>query len=103
MDSRITIDRAQIEDFCQRWHITDFALFGSVLRDDFGPNSDVDVLVCFAPGTEYSIFDLTVMQDELSEMLGRSVDLVEWESVERSENYIRRGNILGSLEHVYVA
>ncbi len=100
---RIPIDRAKIEDFCRRWKITEFALFGSVLREDFRPESDVDVLVSFAPDTRYSLFDLVHMQDELERLFGRKVDLVERRAVERSENYIRRKHILSSVESVYVA
>jgi predicted nucleotidyltransferase len=103
MNARIPIDRNKIAEFCRRWKITEFALFGSVLRDDFRPDSDVDVLVTFAPETRYSLFDLVHMQDELKEIFGREVDLVERKAVERSENYIRRKHILRSIEPVYVA
>ncbi len=103
MSARIPIDHEKITEFCRRWKITEFALFGSVLRDDFRPESDVDVLVTFAPETRYSLFDLVHMQDELKEIFGREVDLVERKAVERSENYIRRKHILRSIEPVYVA
>ena len=103
MSARIPLDRKKIAEFCRRWKITEFALFGSVLRDDFRPDSDVDVLVTFAPETRYSLFDLVHMQDELKEIFGREVDLVERKAVERSENYIRRKHILSSVEPVYVA
>ncbi len=71
---RIAIDRARIAEFCRRHHIRRLALFGSVLREDFGPNSDVDVLVEFDPEhvPGLAFFD---MQEELSELLGRKVDL----------------------------
>jgi len=103
MSARIPIDRKKIAEFCRRWKITEFALFGSVLRDDFRPDSDVDVLVTFAPDTRYSLFDLVHMQDELQQIFGREVDLVERKAVEKSENYIRRKHILSSVEPVYVA
>ena len=93
----------QIAGFCRRWGITEMALFGSVLRDDFGPNSDIDVLVIFEPNARWSLFDLVRMEDELAHILGRRVDLVERRSVERSENYIRRRNILSGAETIYVA
>lgn len=99
----IDIPYKEIADFCQKWKIREFALFGSVLRDDFQPNSDIDVSVTFFPEAKYSLFDLVHMQDELKEIFGREVDLVERRSVERSENYIRRKHILNSLEVVYVA
>jgi predicted nucleotidyltransferase len=79
------------------------ALFGSVLRDDFRPDSDVDVLVTFAPEAHHGLFDLVDMEDELSVIFGRRVDLVERPGVERSENYIRRRSILRSAQPVYVA
>ena len=103
MKARILFDRDRLADFCRRWRIVELALFGSVLRDDFRPESDVDVLVKFAPDSQYGLFDLVHMQDELSELLRRNVDLVEREAVERSENYIRRRHILSNLEQVYVA
>lgn len=72
--ARIAIPQAEIEAFCRRHHIRRMALFGSVIRDDFTPDSDVDVLVEFEPGKTpgYAFFG---MQDELSELLGRQVDL----------------------------
>ncbi len=100
---KIHIPLKQIEAFCRRWKIKELALFGSVLRDDFRPDSDVDVLVTFEVDTRWSLFKMIDMQDELKEVLGRKVDLVERLSVERSENYIRRRHILHSLEPVYVA
>ncbi len=99
----ISINQEKIKDCCRRWKISEFSLFGSVLREDFRPDSDVDVLVTFAEDAKWSLFDLVTMQEELKEVLGREVDLVERRTVERSENYIRRRHILQSLEQVYVA
>jgi len=79
------------------------AIFGSVLRDDFKPDSDVDLMVEFEAGKEPGLFELVDMQESLSDILGRKVDLVERQSIERSENYIRRRHILQSLETIYVA
>jgi len=98
----IAIDQQKIEAFCRRWRIRELALFGSVLREDFRPDSDVDVLVTFVEGTHWSLLDMVTMQEELRETIGREVDLVERRAVERSENYIRRRHILQSLEQVYV-
>ena len=103
MSVRIAIDRERIADFCRRWKIVEFSLFGSVLRDDFRPDSDIDVLVSFAPDADWSLFDHVAMADELKAMLGRKVDLVTRRAIERSENWIRRKGILGSAEPVYVA
>ena len=72
---QIEIPREKVVEFCHKWKIIEFSLFGSVLRDDFRPDSDVDVLVTFAPDTKYSLFDLVHAQDELEKILGRKVDL----------------------------
>ena len=103
MGIRITIPDEKISGFCRRNHIRSLALFGSVLRDDFRPDSDVDVLIEFEPGQEPGLMELVAMEDELSQILGRKVDLVERKAVERSENYIRRRHVLESVEPVYVA
>jgi hypothetical protein len=99
----IDLPMEQIADFCQRWKITEFALFGSVLRDDFRPDSDIDVLVTFAPDAEWSLFDHMHAEEELSQLLGRDVDLVNRHAVEESRNYIRRKAILRSARTIYVA
>jgi predicted nucleotidyltransferase len=92
-----------IAAFCRRWKITELALFGSVLRDDFRPDSDVDVLVRFAPDTDYSLVAYARMANELSDLLGRTVDLVSRAEVEQSANWIRRQEILHSAEVYYAA
>jgi predicted nucleotidyltransferase len=98
---KIEIPTDEIADFCRRWKVTELALFGSVLREDFGPDSDIDALVSFAPDARWSLLDLVRMQDELKAVLGREVDLVQRVAVERSENYIRRKSILSNLEVIY--
>jgi uncharacterized protein len=103
MGARISVDNAKIAEFCGKWKITEFALFGSVLRDDFTPDSDVDVLVTFAPDAGHGLFDLLHMQEEITQILGREVDLVSRAGIERSPNYIRRKAILSSTEIVYAA
>ncbi|MFH1738309.1 MAG: nucleotidyltransferase family protein [bacterium] len=75
MTSKLHIPRERITDFCQRNRIRKMSLFGSVLRDDFGPESDVDVLVEFESGARVGLFKLAGMEIELGEMLGRKVDL----------------------------
>lgn len=87
--------------FCKRWKVTEFALFGSVLRADFGHDSDIDVMVTFAPEARWSLLDLVRMQQELEDIFGRSVDLVEKEAIIRSPNYIRRKNIMQSARVIY--
>jgi hypothetical protein len=103
MNRHITIPKNEIEVFCRRNHIRELALFGSALRDDFGPDSDVDVMVEFEYGQEPGLMQMTAMESGLSEILGHKIDLVERQSVEQSENYIRRLHILQSLETIYVA
>ncbi len=92
-----------IADFRRRWKITELALFGSVLRDDFRPDSDIDVLVTFADDARWTLFHVVEMQDELAAIFGGDVDLVERRAIERSENYTRRNHILRSVETMYVA
>ena len=93
----------EISDFCQRWRITEFALFGSVLRDDFGAESDLDILVAFAPDADWSLLDHVKMEQELEALLGRRVDLLSRRSVERSHNWLRRREILDTAEVVYAS
>jgi predicted nucleotidyltransferase len=100
---RVSIPRKKLAAFCKRWKISELALFGSVLRDDFHPNSDIDLLVSFRPKAKISLFDLVRMQNELQEIFGRDVDLVERRAIEKSENYIRRKNILNNTKVVYAA
>lgn len=103
MPARMNIDTNAVAGFCSRWKITEFALFGSVLRDDFRPDSDLDILVTFAPEAKWTLFDHVDMQDELEEMFGRKVDLVSRRGIEQSANYIRRRAILESAEVLYAA
>jgi predicted nucleotidyltransferase len=100
---QFVIPKSAVADFCRRWQVTEFCLFGSVLRDDFRPDSDIDVLVTFAPEARHSVFDLMRMEKELAEMFGRKVDLVDRRVLEASPNYIRRRHILDSAEVVYAA
>jgi predicted nucleotidyltransferase len=93
----------QIAEYCRRWKITELALFGSALRDDFGPESDIDLLVTFEPDAPWSLLDIVHMQYELADMLDRPVDLVERRAIERSENWIRRRQILGTAQTFYVS
>jgi len=103
MPTRISVEREKIAAFCQRWQIAELAFFGSVLRNDFRPDSDVDVLVTFAPEAEWSLFDHMAMEEELSALLGRKVDLVSRRAIERSANWIRRQAILETAESYYAA
>jgi len=95
---KIVLPQDRIADFCRRWKIVEFALFGSVLRDDFRPDSDIDVLVSFAPDARWSLFDWVGMIDELRAIFGREVHLVEKEAL---RNPYRRYTILATKEVVY--
>jgi len=102
-DRAVAIPKDEIADCCQRWQVTELTLFGSVLRQDFQPASDVDILISFAPEAHWGLFALVQMQEELEAILGRKVDLVSRRAVEQSDNCIRRKSILSNLEVVYAA
>jgi uncharacterized protein len=100
---QIMVPKDRITAFCQKWKITELALFGSVLREDIRPDSDVDVLVTFSPDSDWGVDHLLNMKEELEELFERAVDLVEKRLVEESRNYIRRKHILSHMEAVYAA
>lgn len=100
---KFNVPKEKIEAFCGRWRIAEFAFFGSVLRDDFRPDSDLDVLVTFAPEANWSLLDQVQMQQELELLLGRAVDLVSRRAIENSANWIRRREILRTAQPFYVA
>jgi len=91
----------EISQFCQRWQIKELALFGSILRPDFRPESDVDVLVDFQPETSWSLFDLVDMYEELKQIFQREVDLVTRRSLRYSLNPKRSHAILSTAEVIY--
>jgi predicted nucleotidyltransferase len=97
---KISLPRKKLGNFCQRWNIRELALFGSALRDDFRPDSDIDLLVSFDPGAKWSVFDLLTMQEELKTLLGREIDLVEREAL---RNPFRRYTILNTRKVIYAA
>jgi predicted nucleotidyltransferase len=99
MDARIPIDYQRIAAVCRLWQVTELSLFGSVLRDDFKPESDVDVLVTFAPEAEIGFLALAKMQRELSGILGRPVDLVPKDGLKP----LIRNQVLASAHVVYAA
>lgn len=99
----VEIPTAQLEDFCRRWKITELALFGSALREDFRPDSDIDLLVTFAPDAEWGLLDHVRMEQELADLIGRKVDLVSRWGIEHSRNWLRRKAILESAYPIYVA
>jgi len=97
----IEIPEDKIETFCRKWKIREFSIFGSVLRGDFGPESDVDCLVVFAPDADWSLLDVIRAEQELGALLGRPVDLIEKQVVEESGNWIRRRSILSTARTIY--
>ena len=101
--SRIGLSMKAIEAFCNHWRVEEFALFGSVLREDFGPESDIDIMIRFKTERTPSLFGIVDMERELGDMFGRRVHLVTRAAVEGSRNYLRRKAILGSAKVVYSA
>ena len=100
MAEKMAVDHDRIADFCRRWKVKELALFGSVLREDFTPESDVDVLVTFEPGEQWDLFDIVAMKKELGGIFGREVDLVLRESL---VNPFRRHRILETKQVIHVA
>ena len=100
MGARVSIDRSRIADFCRKWRVRELAIFGSALRDDFGPDSDVDVLVELDPDHHLSLYDWVDMIDELRAIFGREVDLVAKGGL---RNPFRRNEILRTAEVLYAA
>ena len=103
MNSIISIEQDKIEDFCRRWKIRELSLFGSVLRNDFSPDSDIDVLADFFPEAGWGLLEHVQMQKELKDIFGRNVDLVSRRGLVRSENWIRKREILETAEILYAA
>jgi uncharacterized protein len=100
---KLQVSMDKIDDFCRRWRVTELALFGSVLHDDFRPDSDVDVLVMFAPDAKWSLLDHIQIEQELKSLLGREVDLVSKRTIQQSENWIRRKEILTTARPIYAS
>lgn len=95
------ISQERLKHFAERWQIAELRLFGSALRDDFDEASDIDLLVSFQPGAHYTLRDLMTMEEELSVLFGRQVDLGEREAVEEDPNPIRRHHILNHARVIY--
>jgi predicted nucleotidyltransferase len=102
----IELPQKEIANFCRRWGIVRLELFGSALRDDFRPDSDIDFLYTAGPGFRkdraYGPWLSNDMADELSVLLGRRVDLIERDKMERHRNWIRREHVLRSALPIYV-
>ena len=100
LNPRIELPMGRIVEFCRRNRIRRLALYGSVLRDDFTPESDVDVLVDFEPGAQVGLAFIT-MQDELATILGRRVDLGAFAAIEESRNWLLKAEILDTAQVIY--
>jgi uncharacterized protein len=100
MSPKIKIEKEKIIVFCKKWNITEFAVFGSALTEDFRPDSDVDILVTFGHGSGITFDNRVDMMDELKSIFGREVDLVEKKAI---KNPFRRHSILTTKEVLYAA
>lgn len=96
-----SMPRKEIARFCRRWQIRELALFGSVTRDDFRPESDIDILVTFNPAAVWGLFEHVEMQNELHALLGRKVDLVTRRALEQTQNQILRDRILDTAQVIF--
>ncbi|MDB9311874.1 nucleotidyltransferase domain-containing protein [Spirulina sp. CS-785/01] len=101
IQERLNLSPQEILDFCVENNIQELALFGSVLREDFNPNSDLDFLVVFNPEIQLSLMDLVRIQYQLEDLTGRKVDIIEKRSILDSHNWIRRQNILNTAKTIY--
>lgn len=97
----IELPMEKIAEFCHKWQVTEFALFGSVLRDDFRPDSDIDVMVQFCPDAHPTFHTLDQMEAELKTIFDRDIDLITRQGIETSRNYLRRHEILSSAQVIY--
>lgn len=101
MINSVDIPIKKIADFCQKWQVTELALFGSVLRDDFRPDSDIDVMVQFHPDAHPTFSTLDQIEAELKTIFDRDVDLITRQGIEASRNYLRRHEILSTAQVIY--
>jgi uncharacterized protein len=97
------VSQEQIEQFCGRWKISRLAVFGSAVKGTLRPDSDIDLLVTFAPDADWTMFDHFAMEEELSRLFGREVDLVTVQALEENPNPVYRREIVGSARQIYAA
>ncbi|MDB9496777.1 nucleotidyltransferase domain-containing protein [Spirulina major CS-329] len=98
----LTVERDRLSVLCQQWQIIKLELFGSVLRDDFRPTSDIDILATFHPTAQITFFDLDQIESQLSPLLqNRPIDLTTRRAIEQSHNPIRRAAILNHARLIY--
>ena len=101
VDSRIGLSLDALVELCQKWGVKSIALFGSILREDFTSDSDIDFLVSFRSDARQGLIKQVKMKHELESIVNRKVDIVVRESVEESENWIRRHEILTTAQVIY--
>lgn len=101
MPTAIPLATKELAEFCKRWSICELALFGSALRDDFRPDSDLDILVTYAPDADWSLLDHLQMQLELQHLFQRDVDLISKRALEHSTNWVRREEILQTAQILF--
>ncbi len=98
---RLKLSEIEITRICKQWNITKLSLFGSILREDFNQDSDIDILIQFAPYARQGLLTLAKLKHYLEDMTQRSVDIVVQESIENSENWIRKEQILNTAQIIY--
>ncbi|MEN6611788.1 MAG: nucleotidyltransferase family protein [Methanoregulaceae archaeon] len=103
MNTLIQSREKKIEEFCKKWNVRELLVFGSVARDDFRPESDIDLVVDFQPGSVHTLLHLARMEEELEQVFSRPVDLITRQALELSRNHIRKRSILTTMVPVYVA
>ncbi|MFA5378782.1 MAG: nucleotidyltransferase family protein [Dehalococcoidia bacterium] len=103
MNPLIRNRKKEIEKFCQAWNVQEFQVFGSVTTNNFRPDSDIDIIVDFKPGSVHTLIDLAKMEEELERIFNRRIDLITRRAIEQSRNPIRKKAILSTMEQVYVA
>ncbi|GAB5491348.1 MAG: nucleotidyltransferase family protein [Phototrophicaceae bacterium] len=101
LQARIPLEKVKI--ICEHWHIIEFAVFGSVTNNNFKDDSDIDILITFADDTSPTLFDMITITTEFEAILGRKVDLLTYHSIQNSPNYIRKRDILNSMQVLYAS
>src|SRR5437879_757350 len=97
----IDLDSTAIRDFCTKWKIKELSVFGSILRENFRPNSDIDFLVTYDYDAKWDLYDVETMRNELTAMISRPVDLISRTAIERSDNRFIKKEVLSTAEPIY--
>lgn len=101
--NRLGIEKPELVSFCQQWQVAELALFGSILTNNFGESSDIDLLVTYLPTAKRGLLKKIEMKEQLEKLTHRKIDLVSKKAVEKSRNWVRRSRILAAAEVFYVA